>query len=220
MVAAVMNYYNGDYQGNDNEALETLRQEAYKAHSKASLHGNPRLSINVLCVDDVELMFTELTFSNRPKPWMEKRADIPGFSKLPPTRVLQKLLILQEIYTLRVYPEGSSAMIKLHLDALLDYVHALVQPQEPHVRLEQGMQYTLNPVTYKGDTYRLHGCIDYILRYDEQDKMAVKLVVLRAKKLGFKCCPGKSRVSCCGPAQVIALMGEFSFVVSIFVLIL
>lgn len=101
-------------------------------------------------------------------------------------------------------------MIKLHLDALLDYVHALVQPQEPHVRLERGTQYTLNPVTYKGDTYRLHGCIDYILRYDEQDKTAGKLVVLRAKKLGFKCCPGNSRFSCCGPAQVIALMGEFS----------
>lgn len=81
MVAAVMDYYNRDYQGNDKEALETLRQEAYKAHSNASLHGNPLLSVNVLCADDVELMFPELTFSNRPEPWTKKRADIPGFSK-------------------------------------------------------------------------------------------------------------------------------------------
>lgn len=63
LVAAVMDYYNGEYEGNDNEALEVLRQEAYKAHLNASLHGRPRLSINVLCAEDVRYIFPKLTFS-------------------------------------------------------------------------------------------------------------------------------------------------------------
>lgn len=123
------------------------------------------------------------------------------------------ILTLQEFYTLRAHPEGSSAMIKLHLDVLLDYVLSLVQPQGQHVRLENGIGYNIHPVTYRGDVYRLCGNADYIVRYDGQDMAAVKLVVIRAKKLGFKCCTGRSRYSCCGPEQVLALMGELYFLV-------
>lgn len=83
LVAAVMDYYNGDYQGNNDEALEALRKEASKAYLNASLHGHPRLSINVLCADDVQYIFPELSFSKRPKPWMGKREDITGFSRSP-----------------------------------------------------------------------------------------------------------------------------------------
>lgn len=86
VVAAVMDYYNADLERNGKEALEVLRKEASKAHQNASLHGHLRLSINVLSVHDLECIFPELTFSERLRPWMEKREDIPGFSKSPPTR--------------------------------------------------------------------------------------------------------------------------------------
>lgn len=104
-------------------------------------------------------------------------------------------------------------MIKLHLDVLLDHVLSHVQPQEPQVHIETGVGYCFHPVTSRGGTYCLYGDADYILRYDDEDKAAVKLVVVRAKKLGFKCCGGNAHFSCCGPAQVIALMGEYSYLV-------
>lgn len=40
-----------------------------------------------------------------------------------------RLLTIQEFYTLRAHPEGSNAMIKLHLDVLFDHVLSIVQPQ-------------------------------------------------------------------------------------------
>lgn len=130
------------------------------------------------------------------------------------------MLTQQELYTLRAHPEGSSAMINLHLDALLDHVLSAVQPQGPRARLESKATYGIAPVTYKGDTYRLCGSADYIVRFDDQDRAAVKLVVVTARKLGFKCCSGKSRYSCCGAEQLVALMGGFRPRRLVFVLIL
>lgn len=124
------------------------------------------------------------------------------------------LLTLQEFYTLRAHPERSGAMIRLHLDVLLEYVLSLIQPQEPHARLEDEVAYGIQPITYRGDTYRLYGRPDYILRYNDQDKLSVKPVVVRAKRLGFQCCSGDSRFSCCNPVQLLALMGKVPFLVA------
>lgn len=42
-----------------------------------------------------------------------------------------------------------------------------------------------------------------------QIRAAPKLVVIRAKKAGFRCCLETPTESCCSHAKIVALMGEF-----------
>lgn len=101
-------------------------------------------------------------------------------------------------------------MIQLQLEFLLDTVLSRAQPLgDPCLRYRKGIQCSYDPVKYKGDTYCLYGTADYLLEYDAQDKAAINLVILTARKLDFKCCYEKTRPLCCGMAQIIALMCEF-----------
>jgi hypothetical protein len=96
---------------------------------------------------------------------------------------------------------------------MFDQVAFQVHPDVRELLLHAEVEYRY-PAEYKGKNYTLYGIPDYVLLYDAEKKTAAKLVVVTAKQPGFACCSQNERYSCCGVAQIMAYMCEYTYIVT------